>query len=112
MGRNIGKNISKNLSSKYSQKCIDHAKQMHLKLIKKVRWKTAEATRDFVGKEFADKVTRTSETSPKKKWIWNNWNKWIKKMRRERFTPPELRHEIIDNIRLKINKINEINKIN
>ena len=35
-----------------------------------------------------------------------------KKMRRERFTPPELRHEIIDNIRLKINKINEINKIN
>ena len=35
MGRNIGKNISKNLSSKYSQKCIGHAKQMHLKLIKK-----------------------------------------------------------------------------
>ena len=37
MGRNIGKNISKNLSSKYSQKRIDHAKQMHLKLIKKVQ---------------------------------------------------------------------------
>ena len=30
-------------------------------------------------------------------------------MRRERFTPPELRHKIIDNIRLKINKINKIN---
>ena len=32
MGKNIAKNISKNLSGKYSQKILDHAKQMHLKL--------------------------------------------------------------------------------
>ena len=35
MGKDIGKNISKNLSGKYSQKLLDHAKnlqQMQLKL--------------------------------------------------------------------------------
>ena len=36
MGKDIGKNISKNLSGKYSQKLLDHAKnlqQMQLKLV-------------------------------------------------------------------------------
>ena len=38
MGKNIGKNLSKTLSGKYSQKLLDHAKnllQMHLKLLQK-----------------------------------------------------------------------------
>ena len=42
MGRNVRKNISKNLSSKYSQKLLDCAKnllQMHLKLLRKERFK-------------------------------------------------------------------------
>ena len=42
MGKNIGKNISKNLSYKYSQKLLDHAKnlpQMHLKLLQNGQFK-------------------------------------------------------------------------
>ena len=48
MGKNMGKNIGKDLSGKYSQKLLDHAKnlqQIHLKLLQKESFKkTVEAT--------------------------------------------------------------------
>ena len=62
MGKNIGKDISKSLSSKYSQKCLDHAKQSvtnTLNFIKKNNSKTVEATDDFIGKNIANKITKT-----------------------------------------------------
>ena len=35
MIKSICKNLSKNLSGKYSQKLLDHAKQIHFKLFQK-----------------------------------------------------------------------------
>ena len=45
MHKNIAKNISRNLSGKYSQKVLDHAKNVHqmsLKLIQKQQFKKQE----------------------------------------------------------------------
>ena len=47
MGKNIGKNVSKNLSREYSQKLLDHAKnllQMHLKLLQKSSSETSRSS--------------------------------------------------------------------
>ena len=53
--------------------------------------KTAEATSDLIGNKIADKITRVSKTSLK-----NN-----SEINQEIFIPPELRHEIINDLRLK-----------
>ena len=60
LGKNIGKNISKSLSSNYSQKPLDHTKQSGTDACKtssrRVIQKTAEATRDIIGKELLIKL--------------------------------------------------------
>ena len=56
---------------------------------KKPIQKTAEATGDLIGNKITDKITNVSETSPK-----SNSKTSDKKIVRERFIPPELRHKI------------------
>ena len=91
--------ISKNFSSKCSQKLIDHAKQSAVDALKtaskRAIQKTSEATGDLIGNKIADKIERVSKTSPK-----NNPETREEEILRERFTPSELRHKNIDDLRL------------
>ena len=100
MGRNIGKNISKNLNGKFSQKHLNHAKQSATDALKtdskRVIQKTTEATGDFIGNRVADRIKKVSTTSPK-----NNSKTNEEEIFRETFIPSELRHENIDDLRLK-----------
>ena len=69
---------------------------MHLKLLQKERFKkTAEATGDLIGNRIADKIPRAAKMSP-----INNSDPNEEKLR-ERFIPSELRHKIINDLRLK-----------
>ena len=70
--------------------------QMHLKLLQKERFKkTAEATGDLIGNRIAIKIPRAAKMSP-----INNSDPNEEKLR-ERFIPSELRHKIINDLRLK-----------
>ena len=70
--------------------------QMHLKLPKKEQFKkTAEATGDLIGIQIADKIRRSSKTSPQCKLEANE------EILREKYIFPELREKIIDDLRLK-----------
>ena len=99
MGKNVGKNISKNLSSQYNQKRLDHAKQSATDALKttskRAIQKTAEATGDLIGNKIADRTTRVSKTSPQ-----NNSETNEEEILRERFIPPQVRHNITDDLRL------------
>ena len=101
--RNIDKNvknISQNLRSKYSQEPLDHAKQSARDVLKtaskRTIQETAEVTGDLIGNKIANKITRVSKTLPK-----NNSESIEEDELRERFMPSELRHKIIDDLRLK-----------
>ena len=100
LGRNIGRNISKNLIGKFSQKHLNHAKQSATDALKtdskRVIQKTAEATGDFIGNKVAGRMTKVSTTLPK-----NNPKTNEEEIFRETFIPSQLRHEIIDDLRLK-----------
>ena len=91
----IGKNISKSLSSKYNQKLLDHAKKSATDALeiasKGAIQKTSEATGDLIGNKIADRITKVSKTS------LNNNSETNEK---EVIIPPELRHKIINNLRL------------
>ena len=63
---------------------------------KKQIQKTAEATGDLIGNKITDKITNVSKTSPK-----SNSKTSDKKILRERFIPPELRHKMINDLRWK-----------
>ena len=103
MSKNIGKNISKSLSGKYSQNLLDHAKQSTSDALKtsskSVIQKTAEATGGFIGNKIANKITIVSKTLPQ-----NNsetiTNEHDKELPNERYTSPEERQGIIDELRL------------
>ena len=90
----------KNTSSKYSQKRLDHAKQSARDPLKtaskRAIQKATETTGDLIGNKIADRITKVSKTSPK-----NNSEKNEAEILRERFITPELRHKIINNLRLK-----------
>ena len=73
---------------------------MHLKLPLKIAiQKTAEATGDLIGNKIAYKGTEISKTSSN-----NNSETNEEEILRERFIPSELRHKIIDDLRLKEKK--------
>ena len=95
--RNMSKNVYKILSGKYSQKLLDHAKQSATDAIKtaskRVIQKTAEATSDLIGSKIVDKITRVSKTSPQ-----NNSEVNEEKILRERYTSPDKRQKIIDDL--------------
>ena len=59
--------------------------------------KTAEATDDLIGNKTTDKIIRNSKTSPKNDLELNE-----EEIIRERYISPELRHKVIDDLRIKI----------
>ena len=63
---------------------------------KRVIQKTAEASSDLIGNKIADKITRASKNSPK-----NNSETNEEGTLREKYTPPETRQKIIDDLGLK-----------
>ena len=71
---------------------------MQLKLLQKERFKTAEATVDLIGNKTTGKTTRVPKNSPQ-----NNSEANEEEILRERFIALELRHKIIDDLRLKEN---------
>ena len=103
MGKTVGKKICQNLRSKYSLKFLDQTNtlvQMHLKLFQIAEKNPAEATGDLIGNKIADRNTKVSRTSPK-----NNSQTNEEEILRERFVAPELRHKIVNDIRIKGKKI-------
>ena len=67
---------------------------MCLKLLQKELFKKAEAIRDLVGNKIADKITRSSKTSPQNNLEINE------EILREKYISLELRKKIIDDLRL------------
>ena len=97
MAKNIGKNISKILSGKYSQKLLDHAKNLQDVLktsSKRVIQKTIETTGDLIGNKTANEVTRVSK-NPQQNNSEIVTNKHDKGIPKERYVSPEERQEII-----------------
>ena len=99
MGRNINKNINKNLSRKYRQKLFDHAKHSardaHKTSSKRVNQKTAETIGDLIENKLPDEITKSSKASPQNNLETNE------EFLRQKYISPELRKEIIDDLRLK-----------
>ena len=86
--RNIGTHatkVAKNKSNKYSQKRVDTAKKSTTDAIKtaskRAIQKTAEATRDLVGNNIADKITSASKKSHNEEIQSNETNSEIPKER-------------------------------
>ena len=100
--KNMCRNIGKNLSIKYNQKLLDHAKQSATDALKttskRAIQKTAEETGDLIWNKAADKITRVLKTSPKNnsETVTNE-----EEILRGRYISPELRHKIINDLRLK-----------
>ena len=87
------------MNTKYSQnKALDHAKQFAtdaLKIASKIAiQKTAEATGDLIGNKIADKITGVSKNSPQN-------NSKTNEEEIERLMLSELRHKLVDDLRLK-----------
>ena len=98
----FAKNMSKSSSSKYSQKLLDIAKKSTTDGIKtaskRAIQKTAEATGDLIGNKIADKITIIS----KKPSNNNNNNDDDVELttHKKRYTSPEERQQIINELRL------------
>ena len=75
--------------------------QVHLRLFQKERFKeTTDAANDLIGNKVADKTTKISKASQQNnsKTVTNEHDKEVSK---ERYTFPEERQKIIDDLRLK-----------
>ena len=93
------------MSNKYRTKLVNTAKKSAANAIKtaskRAIQKAAEATGDLVGNKIADKITSNS----KKKY--NNNNDDVKlKTHKKRYISLEERQQIIDELRLVLNKLN------
>ena len=102
MGEKIGKNIRKILSGKYSQKILDHSKQSATDAFKTVAktaiQKTSEATGDLTGNKITNKIRRGSKNSQQNS-SETITNENDKEKPKERYTSPEQRQKIIDDLR-------------
>ena len=98
----FAKNMGKSSSSKYSQKLLDIAKKSTTDgtktASKRAIQKTAEATGDLIGNKIADKITSIS----KKPSNNNNNNDDDVELttHKKRYTSPEERQQIINELRL------------
>ena len=86
--------FARKCGDKYGKKLIDTATKTGIDAekaaSKRVVEKTAEATGDLIGNEIADKITSLGKTKSKEK----------EDERQEICVPPEIRQQIIDNLRL------------
>ena len=93
--------FARSMSNKYGKKLVDTAKKSATDAIKtaskRAIQKTAEATGDLIGNKIADKITSVS----KKKFNNNNDDDDVELATlKKRFTSPEERQQIIDELRL------------
>ena len=94
--------MGKQLNNKYGQKLLDSAKKSTTKTIKtaskRAIQKTAEAIGNLIGNKIADKITSVS----KKASARSKNNRTIDETEtpNERYTSPEKRQQIIDELRL------------
>ena len=95
--------MGKNLSNKYSQTLLDSVKKSITDAMKtpskRAIQKTAEATGDLIGNKIADKITSVSKKSTKE--LQNNKTKKVdveKATPKKRYTSPEERQQIIDEL--------------
>ena len=98
MGENISKKFNKNLSSKYSPKLLDHTEQSAtdaLKTASKERFKKQQ--KQLVISLEIKLLIRLQESQRIHHRIIQ---KQMKKKYREIYIPPELKHKIIDDLRL------------
>ena len=95
------KNMSTQLSSKYGQKLLDSTKKSTTHAIKTVSkraiQKTAKATGDLTGNKIVDKIASVSKKSKK---LQNNEGNDGSDTTKERYTSPEKRQQIVDELRL------------
>ena len=105
----FAKNMGKSLSNKYGQKRLDSAKKSTTDAIKtaskRVIQKKAEATGNLIGNKIADKITSISKKSATKlrsKKLTNNNNDEDVAIAipKKRYTSPEERQQIINELRL------------
>ena len=102
----FAKNIGKSLSNKYSQNLIHRAKKSTTDAIKTASkgaiQKIAEATRNLIGNKIADKITSVSKKKPAKELPNNEAEEEdVKKTtHKKKYTSPEERQQIIDELRL------------
>ena len=97
----FAKNMGTQLSSKYGQKIINTVKKSATDAIKtaskRTIQKTAEGTGDLIDNKIADKITSVSKKSKKPQ---NNEANDESEAPKERYTSPEKRQQIIDELRL------------
>ena len=102
----FAKNMGKSLSNKYGQKLLDSAKKSTTDAIKtaskRAIQKTAEATGNLIGNKIADKITSVSKKKPAKELPNNEAEEEdVKKTtHKKKYTSPEERQQIIDELRL------------
>ena len=100
----FAKNMGKNLSNKYGQKRFDSAKKSTTDAIKttskKAIQKTEEATGDLIGNKIADKIISVSK-KPAKELANDETEEDLERATiKKRYTSPEERQQIIDELRL------------
>ena len=95
------------MSKKYSQKLLDHAKQSATDTLKaaskRAIQKPAEVTGDLIANKTADKISKVLKDSQENN-LETVTNEHGKEKPQERYTSPEERQKIIDDLRLINNK--------
>ena len=117
----FAKNMGKRLSNKYGQKILDSAIKFTTDAIKtiskKVIQKTAEATGDLISNKIADKITSVSKKKSNKELPNDETKKEDVEIttNTKRYTSPEERQQIIDELRLNLKRMHtphkKINKL-
>ena len=103
----FAKNIGKGLSNKYGQKRLDSNKKSTTDAIKtaskRAIQKTAEATGEVIGNKIADKIKSVSKKPSNNN---NNNNEDVELTTdKKRYTSPEERHQIINELSLVPKKV-------
>ena len=98
MGKNVDKNISKIWSRKYGQKRLNHAKQSASIALKTAFKRAIQKTAEGIGDLTWNKLIKLQESQ---KLCHEIIQKHEEEILREWFVPSELRHNIIDDLRLK-----------
>ena len=97
------KKMGKNLSNKYDQKLFDSAKMSTRDAIKtaskRAIQKTAETTGDLIGNKITDKITSVSKKSSAESSKKSHSDDEIE-VPKKRYTSPEKRQQIVDELRL------------
>ena len=91
--------FARSISNKYGKKIVDIGKKFAIDAVKtasgRAIQKTAEATGDLIGNKIADKITSVS-----KKKSNNNDDDVELATHKKRYISPEVRQQIIDELRL------------